>query len=117
MKRLILVLVMVMLLVVSASAADVTLNGRTFAFTQYDQLYLLDFQQGPFGPGETGIATLTCGDFAPIYMNYSFSEPFCIIMLPTTGLPEEITVRYILYGNELLFAPEGAANFTEQLEQ
>jgi hypothetical protein len=116
MKRLILALAIVTLLVVSVSAADVTLNGRTFTLIQYNQLYLLAFQQGPFGPGETGIATLTCNGVQPLYMNYSFEEPFCTFMLPTTGLPE-ITVRYILYGNELLFAPEGAANFTEQLEQ
>lgn len=114
MKRLFLALAIVMLLIVSASAADVTLNGRTFTLVQYDQFYVLTFAQGPFGPGETGIATLTCDTIPPIYMNYFFDEPFCIFVLPTTT---ENTVRYILYNNELLFAPEGAANFTEQLEQ
>lgn len=115
MKRLLLALAIVMLLA-GVSAADVTLDGRTFTVTQYDQLYILIFQQGAFGPGEAGIATLTCETIIPIYMNYSFEEPFCTFVLPTTGIPE-ITVRYILYNGELLFAPEGALNFTEQLEQ
>ena len=116
MKRLILVLAMVMLLVVSASAADVTLTGKTFTLTQYNQLYLLTFQQGPFGPGEIGVATLSCDAMPPLSLGYAFDEPFCTFTIPTTDAPG-ITVRYILYNSELLFTPENAANFTEQLEQ
>jgi len=115
MKKIMCLVVMALILSVSMVSAEETLNGRTFAVVQFDQLYTLAFQQGPFGPGETGISTLSCENIIPIYMNYSFDAPFCTIVLPTTGIPET-TVRYILYNNELLFTPEGAANFKEVLE-
>jgi hypothetical protein len=115
MKKFLCLMAMALILSVAIVSAEETLDERTFVLAEYNQLCLLAFARGPFGPGETGIATLTCEAVIPIYMNYSFAEPFCTITLPTTGIPE-ITVRYILYNNELLFTPEGAANFTEVLE-
>jgi hypothetical protein len=109
MKRLILVLAMVMLLVVSASAADVVLNGRTFIVTQNDQLLLLTFQQGPFGPNEMGYATLSCDGFTSVPIPYMFENPYCTFSI------DDMTVRYALIGSELIFAPENALNFTEQV--
>ena len=106
MKRLALVLVMVFVMAGVAMAADVVLNGRTFVVTQNDQLLLLTFQQAPFGPEEAGYATLSCDGFTPIPIPYTFENPFCYF---------ENTVRYLLFGNQLLFVPENALNFTEQV--
>ena len=103
MKRLILALAMVMLLVVSVSAADVTLDGKTFAVVQTEQLYLLEFQQGRFGPGETGTATLSGIAGTTINFGYQFEDPFCLI----SG------AWFVLVEGKLLYVPADTLIFTE----
>ena len=86
MKRMLIVflafwlLAMVVLLApLTSDAADI--SGKTFTY----QGCSISFVQGPFGPGEGGTVTVTCGQ-ATCMMNYTYQDPVLMVYDDETTL-------------------------------
>lgn len=80
-------------MVSAAFAGDFVLDGKTYGIDGCS----VTFQQGPFGPGEAGTATVDCAGKVS-EAGYSFSDP----MLDVAGS------RFVLVGPSLYYLdPDG----------
>lgn len=93
MQTLKMAIVVSMIMVSAAFAGNFVLDGKTYGIDGCS----VTFQQGPFGPGETGMATVDCvGKVSEAA--YSFSDP----LLDVAGS------RFVLVGPSLYYLdPDG----------
>lgn len=89
MKRLIFIsLLLVLFFGGMALASEPVISGKTFVVGECD----LVFAQGPFGPGECGVVTITCG---PDSMEFSFSYDAPIL--------EIAALKFVFAGGKLYY--------------
>ena len=74
MKRLIFISLFFVLFFFSATSDAADISGKTFGY----QGCTISFVQGPFGPGENGTVTVTCGQDT-CTMSYTYQEPVLMV--------------------------------------